>query len=807
MLGHRLCFLVILCALAWPVQAATRYASPTGSGSTCSLASPCSLATAQSQAVAGDTVSLRGGTYSGALSWGSRSGTNGNPIIYAGYPGETVTVQMQIALNTDATNSSITDLIFQSMTIDGSAETGLNSGVFLWHSTSTAFRVQRITLQDLVIKNWTLHGIQGYFAENVIVRRVKSSGNGRGCPNYGYACRLMQGVYGTMPSLLIEDSEFFQNNGYGIQLYNQYGADGSNSIIRQNKIYGNLGDGGAVIGFGSNIQFYNNLVYNNAGGGLYPVAYGCSSCKVYNNTFYGNGSAPVLEVGGNGGATNTVVTNNIFANNQQGISNLGTGTTFATNLCQATGTHCATVADPQFAAPAGNDFHLTATSPISPSTNLCSTFSTDAEGKNRSCDTNFGFGAYVATSNPNPQPDPEGLLVQLLCNEGTGLTALDTSGHNRHCTLNSASWVSPGLQGNAAMNATSCVIPGTAALKPTTEAGLAVRMKRASVGVNGEVLASLPNDAFLIYLRPDGQFSCQTYDGSTFPSAIGGNGLTNTTMHVSCSYAQDDGIRLRVNNAQVAFTPMSTALSYSLPGGGNLQVGRSDTAGIYDFGGILDDFHAFDQRITPEGNTILYLGESPGANLTSLYQLWTRPNVILGIPLTDVADVNANRSQHLNVSIGLRAGIYNGGGSVTAHYPLACCNVSNCEADNDWIIVGDSPNAVGVAYSEDTEVAMGDPISDMLLPSGGFNAISGFVVSNPVNTIVTVPLGAGEKTEIEYRPLTFHAPLVAGSQLQCKPVRVNGSPLDGYGSIPVLTLTDPLRALVSSGVTSKGISR
>jgi hypothetical protein len=52
-------------------EAASYYASPSGSGTTCSSASPCSLLTAIGKAVSGDTVIARNGTYSG--SFGSKA--------------------------------------------------------------------------------------------------------------------------------------------------------------------------------------------------------------------------------------------------------------------------------------------------------------------------------------------------------------------------------------------------------------------------------------------------------------------------------------------------------------------------------------------------------------------------------------------------------------------------------------------------------------------------------------------------------------------------------------------------------------
>ncbi|MFF4358935.1 hypothetical protein [Streptomyces sp. NPDC001604] len=94
----------IICAAlssAGPAYAATPtalYASPSGSGSTCSLSAPCSLDGVKAKvaglapAMAADIdVFLRGGTYrlSQAFALGaSDSGRNGFKVVYAAYPGE-----------------------------------------------------------------------------------------------------------------------------------------------------------------------------------------------------------------------------------------------------------------------------------------------------------------------------------------------------------------------------------------------------------------------------------------------------------------------------------------------------------------------------------------------------------------------------------------------------------------------------------------------------------------------------------------------------------------------------------------------
>ncbi len=103
------CFGIVLGFGLTPTHAATEatfYASPTGSGSTCSLANPCSLLHAQAMVrtinadMTGNiVVDLLGGTYTLTSSITLRdkptqkdSGTNGYNVIYQSYPGQQATI-------------------------------------------------------------------------------------------------------------------------------------------------------------------------------------------------------------------------------------------------------------------------------------------------------------------------------------------------------------------------------------------------------------------------------------------------------------------------------------------------------------------------------------------------------------------------------------------------------------------------------------------------------------------------------------------------------------------------------------------
>jgi parallel beta-helix repeat protein len=73
------------------VFASTYYTSLGGSGSTCSEASPCSLSNGYAKLAGGDTLYLRGGTYTQPVSL-NRSGTSSAPLTVMAYPGEHVKI-------------------------------------------------------------------------------------------------------------------------------------------------------------------------------------------------------------------------------------------------------------------------------------------------------------------------------------------------------------------------------------------------------------------------------------------------------------------------------------------------------------------------------------------------------------------------------------------------------------------------------------------------------------------------------------------------------------------------------------------
>jgi parallel beta-helix repeat protein len=147
----------------------------------------------------------------------------------------------------------------------------------------------------------------------------------------------------------ISNNTVHDNNGPNI-----YADDANNIKIFNNRVYGAQGATKAgivcAVESGGNAQdlfIYNNLIYNNKGGGIDCWTGHYSNVQVYNNTIYNNSRGGILST--SGVVTNSFARNNIIYNNGNNTS-IGSGFTADHNL----------FTDPSFVNAAGNDFHLKA---------------------------------------------------------------------------------------------------------------------------------------------------------------------------------------------------------------------------------------------------------------------------------------------------------------------------------------------------------------------------------------------------------------------------------------------------------------
>jgi hypothetical protein len=345
----------------------------------------------------GDTLYIRGGTYSEVLSFGS--GVSGSLITVSGYPLETVVLAPRTSLGqsplTPGNYTIVKDLIIDG--VNGPSSDANNiAGIYISGRNT-------VTLQNIEIKNWWYNGLFLEYSSNITVR---------GCKIHHQ--RSVSGKDGTRwqgfyvhegNNFLFENNDVYNNPGGGGQFYP---GPINGVIFRNNRIHnnntittGNSNVGGVEImqsGYAiTNVQVYNNLFYNNntPGAGISPgfQIHGASGVKVWNNTAYGNKDFGFIFWGD---AANTEFRNNISYGNGGGtVLNQSSSTIQSNNL----------FSNPFFANADAGDFHLTSAS-------------TDAIDKGINVGLPFSgaapdIGAYEFVSNPLTKPaTPTNLKVQ-----------------------------------------------------------------------------------------------------------------------------------------------------------------------------------------------------------------------------------------------------------------------------------------------------------------------------------------------------------------------------------------------------------
>jgi hypothetical protein len=272
----------------------------------------------------GDTLYIRGGTY--------YEGINSNEITIpigtswdnaphiAAYPSEAVVLRGTYGNGINLAASYIQYVIFDRLIVDGG---GL----------SVQRGAHHVRFQNGEVRNVPGQGVQGGFGNrlttDVQLINMKIHHNGNPArPNSASGGRFDHGIYAAIQNLMIDGCEIYENTGYGLHIYDSGGGNASNSIIRNCRIYNNHGDGGVILSNGDNMQFYNNIVYNNHNG--VDVNYNATNVQIYNNTIYDHPQGTGIEIGV--AARNTVVKNNSIYNNRRTIVDYGPGTTVSDNV-------------------------------------------------------------------------------------------------------------------------------------------------------------------------------------------------------------------------------------------------------------------------------------------------------------------------------------------------------------------------------------------------------------------------------------------------------------------------------------------
>lgn len=390
-----LCSLILLLILQGPIiaHATTYYVSLSGNDSYPGTQSQPfrTFKKAISPLVPGDTLYIRGGLWTEQidLMTPNKSGTSGNYLKIAGYPGETVTIRYADpyvnSYGPIKSRGTRGYLIFENLVLDGSNTT---------EKTNWQIRQgnHHFILRNIEIKNFRSTGL---FIQANDIQVINCSIHDQ----ITVGTYRHYGIYFNGANGLIQGSKIYNNPGGGIHAYP---GPISNLIIRGNTVYNNSTKPDTTVGgilvYGSpsypiaNTQIYNNLVYRNSPspsgstGGILVGPY-TSGTKVWNNTIYGN-KGNGLQIGFTASSAttkSTVAQNNIsYGNGNANYLNAGTSTFSTSNI----------TTDPKFVNAASNNFQLQSGSPAANKGVVLSSVKIDYRNIPRPKGTTYDIGGY-----------------------------------------------------------------------------------------------------------------------------------------------------------------------------------------------------------------------------------------------------------------------------------------------------------------------------------------------------------------------------------------------------------------------------
>jgi hypothetical protein len=236
-------------------QAASYYGSPSGSGSTCSESSPCSASSAVGKGAAGDTVYLKGGTYSSGLNV-SASGSASAWLTIAAAPGELPII------NSGGINIQGTYVRFDGI-VSRNASTGFGNK---WTGGGTTNSNGHLEFLNCIADFNTANGIAFRSATGVHISQCITAHNGSSTSQSWSSGVDLFGAQGTYQDNIIERTVSFEN------VDNQQHTDGSGFIVDD---------------IGTGATFVNNIGFRNGGSCIRLTT--STNTHIINNSCYHDG--------------------------------------------------------------------------------------------------------------------------------------------------------------------------------------------------------------------------------------------------------------------------------------------------------------------------------------------------------------------------------------------------------------------------------------------------------------------------------------------------------------------------------------
>jgi Concanavalin A-like lectin/glucanases superfamily/Right handed beta helix region len=444
--------------LAGVSQAADIYVKPNGSGSACTLGNECTFGTGRDQLGPGETLFMRGGSYSmGNFSLPCGSSENARVFI-RNYQNEVATIHDAAGdgrgaitigngrcgyITMEGSYNKSTDqrgIVINGLRLDLGVD--INPG-----STELSQISHHLTFRNIELTDTNSHMITNGGSHIILDNAYIHHNRGSHC------------IYVHWSDSILENSKFEGCQGFGIHWRNSKGDSGKcqptcgveRNILRNTIVsgagVGRAGGAGITMAYGSNNQIYNNLAYDNA---EYGIGVTSANSKVWNNTVVNNNLSNLASQGGlrDNNAGNEVINNIVWGNRRQQIFTTNTTSQSRSNLH-----HNHTGSDPLFVNYNGKDFHLKAGSPvINAGANLSCCVTKDFDGATRPVNGAWDIGAYEfggtapACTKPGgdctPPSVPTGLVATRDSNTQASLNWSDSTGsptdyHVRECLVGS----------------------------------------------------------------------------------------------------------------------------------------------------------------------------------------------------------------------------------------------------------------------------------------------------------------------------------------------------------------------------------
>jgi len=327
-------------AFAAPAHAADHYVATTGSDSAAgTLAAPYkTIAKGIGVSNAGDTVWVRGGTYSGAVFF-SKSGAAGSYLTVSAYPGELPIIDGGGSASSGISSSSATYVKFVGLAVRNFGSSAFSNG---WvNDTGTSNGNWQIVA--CIAEGNGINGIAFYNASGILIDESIVAHNGNTLPSWSSGVNLFH-VSGGATSNIVRRTVSFEN----VDISSNH-TDGSGFILDQNS------DGAT---------FENNLGFRN-GGSCVRITNSTGVHLVNNTCFHDGLDANDVSPNNPGeiyawpplASGSAVLVNNLLAasgwnNTMTALSNVAGGSNNVTVNSNG--------ATPFFVNPAGLDFHLVA---------------------------------------------------------------------------------------------------------------------------------------------------------------------------------------------------------------------------------------------------------------------------------------------------------------------------------------------------------------------------------------------------------------------------------------------------------------